>query len=271
MKLSNRVAIVTGGSRGIGRAIALSLAQAGIDVAVNYRKDEGAAVETADQIRSLGRRAITVKADLTSAAAANILIDSVSKELGEVDIVVNNVGEFFFKPLGEMNYSEWQFVLNSNLSSVFYVCRAVLPAMRKRGQGQIINIGLSPTYLIRAATNISAYAIAKTGILVLTRSLAVEEAPYNIRVNCISPGLIDNGHLPPEQREWMKKRVPLGRLGGPEDIAHAVAFLTSEKAVYISGANLAVAGAWDWEDRPTYQDEDVRSLFIEGYSTPSSV
>jgi|SRR5882724_2308281 len=261
MDPSRRVAIVTGGSRGLGRAIAVCLAKSGIDVAVNYRDEEGAALETAEQIRSHGQRAITLQADLTSSAAPNTLITRTLEELGELDIVVNNVGEFFFRRLGEMDHKEWQYVLESNLHSVFYMCSAVLPLMRQRKQGQIINIGLSPTYLVRGAPNISAYAIAKTGVLVLTRSLAVEEAPYNIRVNCVSPGLIDNGHLAPKQREWMEKRVPLGRLGAPEDVGNAVAFLVSDNASYISGANLAVAGAWDWDDRPTYQDGDVQNLF----------
>jgi NAD(P)-dependent dehydrogenase (short-subunit alcohol dehydrogenase family) len=261
MTTSERVAIVTGSSRGLGRAIAICLAKCGIDVAVNYRHDEESAYETADRIRSLGRRVIVSRGDLTSPGAADNLIRSTQNDLGEVDIVVNNVGEFFFKRVSEMNYDEWRYVLESNLSSVFFMCRAVLPGMQRRMQGQIINIGLSPTYMIRGAPSIAAYAIAKTGVVVLTRTLAVEEARHNIRVNCVSPGLIDNGYLPPEQKKWMEKRVPLGRLGTPEDVANAVAFLTSEKATYISGANLAVSGAWDWEDRPTGWDEDVRSLF----------
>ena len=262
MQLSRRVAIVTGGSRGLGKAIAVCLAQSGIDVAINYRKDESAAFETADQIRSLGQRAITIQGDLTSYVAARTLISQTLKEFGTLDIVVNNVGEFFFRRLGEMDCKEWQYVFDSNLGSVFYMCRAILPLMRQRNQGQIINIGLSPTHLVRGAPNISAYSIAKTGVLVLTRSLAIEEAPYNIRVNCVSPGLIDNGHLAPEQRAWMEKRVPLGRLGTPEDVGNAVAFLVSDKATYISGANLAVAGAWDWDDRPTHHDANMHNLFI---------
>jgi 3-oxoacyl-[acyl-carrier protein] reductase len=256
------IAIVTGASRGIGRAIAVCLAECGADVAVDYRDDEESALETAELIKSLGKRAITVKADVTSASAADNLVRRTSRDLGDVDIVVNNVGEFFFRRLGDMDCIEWQYVLDSNLNSVFYMCRSVLPDMRRRRHGQIINIGLSPTYLIRGAPNISGYTIAKTAVLVLTRSLAVEEAPYNIRVNCVSPGLIDNGHLPPEQKAWMEKRVPLGRLGTPEDIGKAVTFLVSDNAAYISGANLAVAGAWDWEDRPTHGDDQVKRLFL---------
>ncbi|WP_138505982.1 SDR family NAD(P)-dependent oxidoreductase [Nostoc sp. PA-18-2419] len=263
MKLSGRVALVTGSSRGIGKAIALSLAQQGANVAINYNTNEDAAIEVVKQIQTLGGQAISVKADVSVSEASDTLVNTVIEQFGVIDILVNNVGEFFFKPLNVMNHHEWHYVLNSNLSSVYYLCHAVLPKMRTRGQGRIINIGLSPTYLVRGAPNIAAYAIAKTGVLILTRSLAVEEAANNITVNCVSPGLIDNGHLPSEQKEWMQKRVPMGRLGLPEEVAEAIAFLASDSASYISGANIAVAGAWDWEDRLTNHDQDVHNLFVE--------
>ena len=118
---------------------------------------------------------------------------------------------------------EWRRVLDSNLSSVHYMCRAVLPSMRSRRRGSIINIGLGPVHQLRAAPNIAAYAIAKTGVLILTPSLAVEKAPCGIRVNCVSPGLIDNGYLPPEEQEWMQRRVPMGRLGRPAEAASLLA------------------------------------------------
>lgn len=264
MNLLNKVAVVTGSSRGLGKAIAVGLARHGADVVVNYRRDESAAAEVVREIKSLGRQTITVQADLTDPTTASTLINAALRELGKVDILVNNVGDFFFKPLNAMSGEEWRYVLDSNLSSVYHMCKAVIPEMRRRRQGQIVNIGLSPVYMVRGAPNISAYAIAKTGVLILTRSLAVEEAPHGIRVNCVSPGLIDNGYLPPEQKEWMRKRVPMGRLGTPEDVAEAVSFLVSDKASYISGANLAVGGAWDWEDRPTNHDQDVHGLFLDG-------
>lgn len=263
MKLSGRVALVTGSSRGIGKAIALSLAQQGANVAINYNTNEDAAIEVVKQIQALGKQAISVKADVSVSEASDTLVNTVIEQFGTIDILVNNVGEFFFKPLNVMNHNEWHYVLNSNLSSVYYLCHAVLPKMRTRRQGRIINIGLSPTYLVRGAPNIAAYAIAKTGVLILTRSLAVEEAANNITVNCVSPGLIDNGHLPLEQKEWMQKRVPMGRLGLPEEVAEAITFLASDSASYISGANIAVAGAWDWEDRLTNHDQDVHNLFLE--------
>jgi 3-oxoacyl-[acyl-carrier protein] reductase len=135
--------------------------------------------------------------------------------------------------------------------------------MRARRRGRVVNVGLSPVGLVRAAPNVAAYAVAKTGVVVMTMSLAVEEAPYGVTVNCVSPGLVDNGYLPPEQAEWMHKRVPMGRLGRPEEVADAVAFLVSDQASYVTGANLTVSGGWDWLNRPTDHDGDVTGLFLE--------
>lgn len=262
MNVLGKVALVTGASRGIGRAIAVNLARCGADVAVNYRSNEDAAAEVVREIKSLGRRAMAVQADVSEAGAAEAILERVTADLGDVDVLVNNVGEFFFKPLGLMTHDEWRMVLDSNLSSVHYMCQAALPGMRSRKRGWIINIGLSPIYQVRGAPNVAAYSVAKTGVLILTRSLAVEEAKHGIFVNCVSPGLIDTGYMPPEMIEWMRKRVPVGRLGRPEEIADAVAFLVSDKASYISGANIAVAGAYDWEDRPTTYDNEVHTLFV---------
>lgn len=264
MSPQGAVALVTGGSRGIGRAIAERLAEEGAVVAVNYRADEEAAAEVVESIRAIGGKADSFKADVADPAEAERLVRSVGEALGPVDVLVNNVGEFFLKPLAEMNAAEWRRVLESNLNSAFYVSRCVLPVMRSAGEGRIVNVGLSPVYLVRGAPNLAAYSIAKTGIVVLSRTLAAEEAPNGITVNCVSPGLIDNGYLPPEQEEWMLKRVPAGRLGRPEEVADAVAFLISSRASYVSGANLSVSGAWDWEDRPTGHDAQVHGLFVGG-------
>lgn len=258
---TGEVALVTGSSRGIGRGIALGLAQHGADVAVNYRRDRAAAEEVVDEIRGMGRRAAAFQADVADAKEAARLVAEVAQALDPVGLLVNNVGDFFFRPLAAMTAEQWRHVLESNLSSAFYCSLAVLPEMRRRRRGGICNIGLSPTALVRGAPHVAAYAIAKTGIQILTRSLAVEEARFGIRVNCVSPGLIDNGYLPSDQEEWMRRRVPVGRLGRPDEIAEAVAFLLSDRAAYISGANLAVSGAWDWEDRPTGHDHIVDELF----------
>lgn len=257
------VALVTGASRGIGRAVAERLAGAGYDVAVNYRSNEAAAAEVVAAVEGAGRRSVAVAADVSDPDAAAGAVAEVEDRLGRLDVLVNNVGEFFFKPLGAMSAAEWRSVLDSNLSSAFYATAAALPGMRRRRRGRIVNIGLSPVALVRAAPNVAAYAVAKTGIVVMTMSLAVEEAANGITVNCVSPGLIDNGYLPPEQAGWMHKRVPMGRLGRPEEVADAVAYLVSEQASYVTGANLTVSGGWDWLNRPTDHDGDVTGLFLE--------
>lgn len=262
--LAGQTALVTGSSRGIGRAIAVCLGERGADVAVNYRSDEAAAGEVVDLLRRLGRRALAIRADVSDPSEVATMAATAQKELGPIDILVNNVGEFTLKSLADTSEREWAEILASNLSSAFYTSRHLLRDMRARRRGRVVNIGLSPTHLVRAAPNVAPYAIAKTGLAILTRSLAAEEARYGITVNCVAPGLIDNGFLPPAQKRWMEQRVPLGRLGRPEDVAEAVAFLLSDVASYVSGATLAVAGGWDWEDRPTWHDEQVRSVFEGG-------
>jgi NAD(P)-dependent dehydrogenase (short-subunit alcohol dehydrogenase family) len=259
--LTGSNALITGSSRGIGRAIATQLARDGADIVVNYRDDEAAARDTADSIEALGRRAVYIRADVTIAAEADGLIAAATASLGQIDILVNNVGTFALGSISATSLDDWQRTLDSNLTSVYYLCRSVLPGMRQTRHGRIVNVGLGPVHLVRGAPNIAAYAIAKTGVAILTRSLAIEEAANGIAVNCVSPGLIDSGHLPREQRVWMETRVPMGRLGRPDEVADAVAFLASERASYISGANLAVGGAWDWEDRMTNHDHIVADLF----------
>ena len=255
-------ALVTGAARGIGRAIAEALGEAGWDVAVNYRSSADEAREVVERIRAGGREAAAVAADVTDPDGAAGAVAEAEERLGPVDVLVNNVGDFFFKPLAAMTPDEWRHVLDSNLSSAFLTSRAVLPGMRRRGRGSIVNIGLSPVSMIRGAPNVAAYAVAKTGIVVMSLTMATEEAPHGIRVNCVSPGLIDTGYLPPEQAEWMQKRVPMGRMGRPEEVAEAVLFLASERASYVSGANLTVSGGWDWQNRPTDHDGDVTRLFL---------
>lgn len=258
------VALVTGASRGIGSGIAVSLAEAGWDVAVNYRSDAPAARSVVERIESLGRRAVAVGGDVTDPDAAAAVVAAAGEQLGPLGALVNNVGEFSFKPLAAMSYADWRYVLQSNLDSAFLMSRLALPGMRERRYGRIVTIGLGPVHLVRAAPNVAAYAVAKTGVVVLTLSLAAEEAAHGITVNCVSPGLIDNGFLPPEQARWMHKRVPMGRLGRVDEVGQAVAFLVSDQAAYISGANLTVSGGWDWFNRPTDHDGDVTGLFLEG-------
>ena len=259
---SGRAALVTGGASGIGRALCERLAADGAAVAINYRADAAGARSLVDRLRSAGARAVAIQADVRDPGQAERLVHKAAEHFAmPVTIVVNNVGEFTLSPVAATSAQRWADVIDSNLNSAFYVTRAALPAMREQGYGRIVMMGLSPALTVRAAPNIAAYTVAKTGIAVLTRSLAAEEAVHGITVNCVAPGLIDNGHLPPEQAAWMAKRVPAGRLGTGEDIAEAMAFLISDRAAYVLGATLAVSGGWDWEDRPPDHDGQVTGLF----------
>jgi 3-oxoacyl-[acyl-carrier protein] reductase len=259
----SKVALVTGSSRVIGKTIALELASQGYDIVVVYFQNEQAAETVKQQVVSKGQQCLVVQADVTDPQSVEIMFNAVMESWQHIDLLVNNVGDFFFKAVEDMSITEWQDVINSNLNSIFYLSHFVIPKMKEQQSGCIINIGLSTNNLVRASANVSAYSVAKTGAAILTQSMAEELAPYNIRVNCVSPGLIDNGHLPEAQKQWMIERVPMKKLGRPEDIANAIVFLASEQSSYVSGANLSVSGAWDWNGRPNVNDSHVHSLFVE--------
>jgi NAD(P)-dependent dehydrogenase (short-subunit alcohol dehydrogenase family) len=269
--LEGSIALVTGASRGIGRALCTHLARAGAQVAVNYRSQAANAASLVKAVRANGGQAEAFQGDVTDPGQARELVGAVSECFGgPVGVLVNNVGDFSLSAVADTSTQRWREVIASNLDSAFYVTKAALPEMRRQRRGRIVMIGLSPTLSVRAAPNLAAYAVAKTGVAVLARTLAVEEAEYGITVNCLAPGLIDNGHLPVEQASWMAKRVPAGRLGTGEDIAEAVLFLVSDRASYISGATLAVSGGWDWQARSTEYDGEVTELFEEDGDDPSA-
>ncbi|HEY2141628.1 MAG TPA: SDR family oxidoreductase [Solirubrobacteraceae bacterium] len=251
---TKKTVLVTGGTRGIGKAIAYALGQEGAVIAVNYLRDRRSADAMVTEAASAGIHCVAFPADVSTAGGAAYLVAAVEDQIGPIDVLVNNVGEFALGELGTTSPGAWDKTIASNLSSIFYVSRHALPSMRARRNGCIVNVGLAPAYAIRAAPNIAPYAIAKAGVGILTKSLASEEARCGIRVNCVAPGLVDSGHLSAQELDWMLKRLPLGRVGRPEEVAAAVAFLASERASYISGATLAVSGGWDWEDRATRYD-----------------
>jgi 3-oxoacyl-[acyl-carrier protein] reductase len=261
------VALVTGGGRGIGRAISRRLARDGYAVAINYLRDARAAEELAAELGSEGRIAVPVRADVTDPDAVERLLAEVADRLGDhPSVVVNNVGEFSLSQLRDTSTDRWRAVIDSNLNSAFYVTRAALPQMRQRRRGRVVFIGMAQTLQVRGAPSIAAYAVAKTGISVLARSLAVEEAPFGITVNCVAPGLTDNGYLPPEQARWMETHSPSGRLARPDEIADVVAFVLSERAAYVNGATISVSGGWEWENRLVERDSEVTRLFEENAS-----
>ncbi|MCR4464735.1 MULTISPECIES: 3-oxoacyl-ACP reductase FabG [unclassified Burkholderia] len=240
--LDKQVAIVTGASRGIGRAIALELARLGATVIGTATSESGAAAITAGFAEAgvTGRGAVL---NVNDAAAAEALIDATVKEFGALHVLVNNAGITQDQLAMRMKDEDWDAVIDTNLKSVFRLSRAVLRPMMKARGGRIINI----TSVVGSAGNPGQvnYAAAKAGVAGMTRALAREIGSRGITVNCVAPGFIDTDMtktLPEEQQAALKTQIPLGRLGSPADIAHAVAFLASPQAGYITGTTLHVNG-----------------------------
>jgi NAD(P)-dependent dehydrogenase (short-subunit alcohol dehydrogenase family) len=243
--LEGKVAIVTGSGRGIGKAVALGLAEAGADVVVLARTV--ADIEkTADEVRALGRRALAVPTDVRVGEQVNNVVDATLKEFGRVDILVNNAGASFLAPTLELSEGGWDALVRENLKTPFLCAKAVAKAMIDQGKGSIVNI--SSTEGMRSAATCAAYAAAKAGVINLTRSLAVEWAPQ-IRVNCICPGFIENPGLPQALEadtglSRMLSKVPLGHMGRPEDIVGGVVYFASDASAYVTGALLAIDGGF---------------------------
>jgi 3-oxoacyl-[acyl-carrier protein] reductase len=242
MILTNKVALVTGSSRGIGRAIALKLAQDGCSMVINYKSNSWAADQVVDQIRKMGTKAVSVQCDVSNFADVEEMIRKVKSEFGRIDILVNNVGPFLYKTIFDTTIQEWHEISNSNLNSVFYCYRAVVPIMREQRSGVIINIGAPNAERTQGYLKSCAYAVAKTGVVVFSKSLAKEEAGNGIRINVINPGFIETENYTEEMKKEMPRQVPMKRLGKPEEIANAVAFLCSDEASYITGAVINVHG-----------------------------
>jgi 3-oxoacyl-[acyl-carrier protein] reductase len=242
MVLTDKVALVTGSSRGIGRAIGLKLAEEGCSLVINYLSNSWAAEQVVQQIKEKGRKAIAIQCDVSNFADVEEMIRKIRSEFGRLDVLVNNVGPFLYKPIFETTLGDWHQIMNSNLNSVFYLCRMVVPIMRDQRSGVIVNIGAPNAERTQGYTRTCAYAVAKTGVVVFSKSLAREEAEHGIRINVVNPGFIQTESYTEEMKRNMLKDVPMKRLGKPEDIANAVAFLCSDEAEYITGAVLNVQG-----------------------------
>jgi 3-oxoacyl-[acyl-carrier protein] reductase len=238
-ELTGKVALVTGASRGIGRAIAVALAKAGVDVAANYHKREVEAQQVCSQVEALGRRAVAVKADVANADEVSRLIATVQKVLGAADILVNNAAISRPQPLNEITEKDWDEVLSVNLKSAFIVTQAVLPGMRERGWGRIIN--LSSVAAQTGGVIGPHYAASKAGALGLTHSCAALLAKEGITVNAIAPALIATEMVTsnPKARPDL---IPVGRFGTVEEVAEVVVMLASNG--YITGQTINVNGGW---------------------------
>ncbi len=247
--LTNKIAIVTGARRGIGRGIALMLAQAGAKVVVSDLNLEECQ-KVVDEIKKIGSDGLAVKCDVTNQKEVNEMIRKTIEKFGRVDILVNNAGIAPFKPFLEITEDEWNKVLDVNLKGYYLCAQAAAKEMIKNGWGRIINIAsIAMGQVGFGFPNLTHYCASKGGIVAFTEALALELAPKGINVNAISPGVIATEMAKPvlEDEKTFKTilaRVPKGRVGQPEDIAAAVVFLASEEADYITGATLVVDGGW---------------------------
>lgn len=245
MSLSNRVALVTGASRGIGKEIALLLASNGARVAISYRSNKLGAQKVLNQLKALRAEAWMMDTDVTNPARVKELIESVVQRFGRLDILVNNVGDFEWKPVYETTLEEWHAVISSNLFSAFYGSKYALPAMRRQRWGRIINLGSVGAERAFGQAKISAYAAAKAALVAFSRSLALEEGRYGITVNVVNPPIIDNPELSLEEAQRMKDaRFAVGRPPTSQDIAEAVKFFATPQAAFITGQVINVAGGW---------------------------
>jgi len=239
----DRVVLVTGGSRGIGRSIALAFAEAGAVVAVNFRSDEQGAAHVVDEVARRGATGLALQADVTDMHQVRAMVEGLLSRYNRIDVLVNNAGGNRDALLAFMSPDDWNFVLDVNLTGVFQCCKAVARPMMAQRSGAIVNVSsLSGITGLPGQVN---YAAAKGGVNALTRALAQEVARFGIRVNAVAPGLVETeiaARLPAAQREQLLSKVPLGRMATPDDVAGAVKFLASDQASYMTGQVIQVTG-----------------------------
>jgi 3-oxoacyl-[acyl-carrier protein] reductase len=239
-----RVALITGGAKGIGRAIGLDLAVAGWDIALCYRTSEREAAETAARITKAGRRAMAERCDVSDPSAAEVFVRKVEKEFGAVDALINGAGPYHRINILEETHAGWNEMFAHNLHAVFYMSKAVAPGMKARKAGRIITFSMANADQMVAQTEVTAHYIAKAGVLILTRTLAKALASYGITVNAISPGFVNSGSAPEAELAGMVKKIPAGYVGELKDPVAAVRFLLSDEARYVTGTNIHLSGGW---------------------------
>ncbi|GAA5334848.1 MULTISPECIES: bifunctional dihydropteridine reductase/dihydrofolate reductase TmpR [Thermus] len=232
-----RVALVTGSAKGIGRAILLALAKEGFNVAVHYRTSEGLAEATRKEAEALGVKAIKVRADLTREEEVAGLVEEVRYHLGGIGVLVNNVGDYLYKPIEEVGLEEWRWIMDTNLTATFLLTQRVLPLMVAQGYGRIVNLGYAGATNPIARPHITPYAIAKMGVVLYTKAIAKRFAQAGITANVVAPGVAENSVSKPLQE------IPMGRLALLEEVARAVLFFVREP--YLTGQVLEVAGGWN--------------------------
>jgi 3-oxoacyl-[acyl-carrier protein] reductase len=245
IRLDGKKALITGGSRGIGRATAVLFAQAGADVAVNYVRRETAAQEVKEEIEGLGRECVVWRADISQKKEVDEMVKRLHSRWGRIDILVNNAGIWTFGEMGNMDESVWAETMRLNLDAVFYACNAVVPMMKEARQGWIVNV--ASTAAVRGEALHSHYAASKGALISLTKSLSTELASFGIRVNCVAPGWVDTDMCEEvfrdsEFRKKVEESIPLKRIPPPEDVGGPILFLVSDLAQHITGEVLNING-----------------------------
>lgn len=245
MPLRDKSALITGSSSGIGRSVALAMAAAGADIAINHPspREANAAAELAEQIRVLGRRAVIIEADVADEQAVSSMVEQATRVLGRIDILVNNAGIAAAAPVHELDVAVWDRVLAVHLRGTFLMTRAVLPQMYARGYGRIINTASQLAY--KGAPGFTAYTAAKGAILSFTRSVALEIGARDITINCVAPGatrtpILDD--VPADVLEEIRKAIPLGRIAEVDDIAPSFVFLASNAGRHYQGQCISPNG-----------------------------
>ena len=240
----SRVVLITGGIRGIGRAVALSLAERRWSVAACYRTSAEDAASLDQEIKARGARSLTVRADVSDPAQVEEMVGRVESGLGNVDALINCAGPYHRIHVLEESVEGWNEMFANNLHPVFYLSRRVAAGMKERKWGRIVNFSMANADQRVGQPHITAHYIAKVGVLILTRSLAKVLAPHGITVNAISPGFIETGSAPLDELSKAVKNIPAGYVGSPADAAGAVCYLLSDEARYVNGTNIHLSGAW---------------------------
>ena len=241
---NNKVVLITGGARGIGRAVALDLASRGWSVAICYRTSANEAAEVIEALRQKDVDALALQSDVSNPAAVTNLVQQVNRKWGRIDALINGAGPYHRVSLLKETNDGWHSMFDNNLHPVFYLAQAVIPIMRERKWGRIVCFSMANAEQLIAQPQLTAHYISKVGLLALARSYARLIAPDGITMNCVSPGFIDSGSAPKEELERMVKLIPAGYLGSVDDAVSAVRFLLSDEARYVNGANIQLSGAW---------------------------
>lgn len=239
-----KAALITGGARGIARAVALDLGGSGWSVAVCYRTSAAEAAEVVDALQKQGSDAVAIQADVSLRETAIGLVEQVQRRFGRIDALINGAGPYHRVSLLDETPAGWHSMFDNNLHPVFYLTRAVLPIMKKQKWGRIVSFSMANAEQLIAQPQLTAHYLSKVAVLGLSRSFAKLIAQDGITMNCISPGFIDSGSAPAEELDRMTKHIPAGYVGSVHDVVGAVRFLLSDEARYVNGASIQVSGGW---------------------------